>query len=1290
MALINFSIPTIPSFTSTTPDKTPTLFVPDVKYLVKFAQGDIGIADGIKKGMLLKNIGKMTNLSQLETFMKATGSSLPNSLETYIKNGKVLINPIDLSLGTSDGDLGGLKAMEKAMIQSIFETQKPYIEIIKLVTENLVKIEDIVARVLAVGGSSMRPANNPKALGYKGNSDLSSGLFKLDALKNIKTNPKSSTNLDSPTPDNKTDGGLPSKLVGITQSIVYSTGQFDPTVDYTYIYKDIKDDSISLPDGTASIGGNIDDDGNPNVIIFGVYDSDWNLVSQSLIDTPIQTAKVDGSISKNINWIKRSGKYFGTFPQIKPDIDFIYQKDRNGNTTYYNNDGPSIDVNGEKKYVKNGFPKIKSINTLLSYYKNYYLDSTNIKLDKRGITASTKQEVISNISQKLDQTDESGVTSIQTLVEGILQGGFLSKTNSSNTVGLRGNFDKIKFPYKPLKISTGVWVDPESKYDMKIIKCDSSSDVEFYDVVSKSVKKTKIIRFVKSTISIKLSNDSLFNYDLTKDGKLNSSVNNVNEFILDNSDSTSVYNLIIKSNYVPDEYKNGFSWDDPTGNKYRFVNNNGSYKLGYYYGDEDRTSYLTFPRGITFPNGKKLHFNKSAIFDYTEVFNGSLVTPKNTEKQTIIIDSFTFNKTITTGTLPAKSIRVKDDKRSFGTIISNTQITNEHLVTTKPYSKVGLYGTPITSPNLIRQNVEQIYRYMLTEDDTETYYIVEGILSNNNNQKLSADKNGTSANGDSTNSGGDYLFSDVVGAIPVFIEMLIDVFSKLIPAITELLTLIQNPAKFITDIIIAKLGDNFGTEAEKFGFFSKEFLDDLKRLYKIGSNVVDTTEKVANMKDFLNTSKLKNYVHVNESGDPRFILDGIAAINLFGDAPILKKLPGVKFGIETKLGSLASSNPQPPFSLVFNGPKPSSLKTLPDLSGLVKKETQRTPSDLHNTNFDPVTDIPSEIKSQSGVSNDVSIQYSTGTYKSDVDYTYLYATDYTKGVVEEAQKLADAGDIPKALNLLDSASKENPNDELLKEKIDELLKLTQLLGSQPILDFILNIVSLPLKVIFGIISYIMDFFKSLINPFELPGKIVDFVSFKWMADFFSPASKNSMFAMAGLLFDIQTFLTVWLPSLEAGTMDKFDLNKIMKFPWVSKLPTYNREQFRTLIYGLDGGGIPRMLPIMMLSSILCLIEGIINGFIDFVWGLLGLGALIPPPHIKLCKDTNGDLSPKDIMDLLNGEYFDDSINGRGEKTGYNFIYNIKTSDGRDVRDLNQIELDKWIEENKDLQFIFNV
>jgi hypothetical protein len=1315
MALINFSIPTIPSFKSTTPNKTPMLFVPDVKYLVKFAQGDIGIADGIKKGMLIKNIGKMTNISQLETFMKATGATLPKSLDTYVKDGKVVINPSELGLGSGDGDLGGLKSMEKAMIQSIFETQKPYIEIIKLVTENLVKIEDIVARVLAVGGSSMRPANNPKALGYKGNGDLSSGLFKLDALKGVKTGPKSSGtgNLSPDTSVGEDNTGeLPPGYFGITQSVVYSTGQFDSTVDYTYIYKDIKDDSISLPDGTASVGNNIDDSGLPKTVIFGVFDSEWKPVSESLINTSFQQSRVDGSVSKNINWINRSGKWYGQFPQIKPDIDFTYLKDNNGDVVYYKNDGPSTEINGEKVYIKDGFPKISSMVSLNSYYRTYYQEYTQSKLDKMGMSASAKQEILSEVLTKLDTQDSSGSSQIQTSIEGMMRNGFLPTSNAINTPGLGSNYSRAKYPFKVKKLNVNnnsIWTDPESKYDMKIIKCDSSLDISYLDIEgdNKQYKKTQILRFIKNTLSIKLSSNNPFNLKLIKGGKTEL-LNNTSEFSVDNLDPTINYSISLFNSIIPSRYISGITFElEVLGIKtgIQLTLSNGKASIGQTVGGEFISldfSYLTNFISLTkdfisetedvikvpFPLNENLVFDKFGNFKYNLLFDGDLgqYLPKENQYSNIIVNSdLTISHTI--GNLPPNSIRVKDDRFKYGKLISNTQITNEQLVTTKPYSR-GEYGTPGDS----KQSIEQIYRYMQTEDDTETYYIIEGILSSSNTQKLGSNTGNNNAN---SSGGGDYGFKDVVGAIPVFIDMIIDIFSKLIPAITELLTLIKNPAKFITDIIIAKLGDNFGTEPEKFGFFSKDFLDDLKKLSKIGGGVTENvSEKVSKMKEFLKTSKLKNYVHVNELGEPRFLLDGIASIDLFGDSPLLSKLPGVKFGIETKLGSLATPNPQIPFNLVFNGPKPSSLKNLPDLSGLVKKEKQKSPSNLYNTNFDPATDIPSEIKAQAGVNSvtDVSIQYSTGTYKSDVDYTYLYVTDYVKGIIDEAQKLADAGDIPKALNLLNSASKTNPTDELLQEKIAELSKLTELLGSQPILDFILNIVALPLKVVFGIISYIMDFFKSLVNPFELPSKIVDFVSFKWILDFFNPASKNSMFAMAGLLFDIKTFLTVWLPSLEAGTMDKFDLNKIMKFPWVPKLPVYNREQFRTLIYGIDGGGAPRMIPIMMLSSILCLIEGMINAFIDFVWGLLGLGALIPPPHIKLCKDTNGDLSPKDIMDLLNGNYFDD-ISGKAGESGnsnYNFVYNIKTSDGRDVRELNQIELDKWMQENKDLQFIFNL
>lgn len=167
--------------------------------------------------------------------------------------------------------------------------------------------------------------------------------------------------------------------------------------------------------------------------------------------------------------------------------------------------------------------------------------------------------------------------------------------------------------------------------------------------------------------------------------------------------------------------------------------------------------------------------------------------------------------------------------------------------------------------------------------------------------------------------------------------------------------------------------------------------------------------------------------------------------------------------------------------------------------------------------------------------------------------------------------------------------------------------------------------------------------------------------------------------MANLKFDIQKF-TSWITDID---LDSFDLNEIIKIPWIQNLPTYTKEQFDAITS--SGGGQPRKIPIQILNSILCLFESIVNGFIDFIWSLIGLGSLIPIPHIKLCKDTNDDLNTNEIMSILNGDYKDSGVTN----SNYNFIYNIKTSDGRDIRELNRVELEKWIEENKNLQFIFN-
>lgn len=1348
---ISFSLPIIPSFSKTTPDKAAPvklwdgsvtqqiLFIPDVKVLVKFAQGDLGIADSIQKSMIMRNMGKMNDISQLETFTKATGANLSKPLESYVKTNpldgstKIEVDPKDLSVSKPSGSLGGLSAMEKAMVLSIFETQKPYMEVFKLVTQNLVSIEDIISRVLGVSGKSMKPTINPKALGYKGNSELSSSLFKLENLISLKSGPKNSNiNSQSSTPESNTSV-LPNNFSYVTQSVIYSTGQFDPNVDYTYIYVDEKDDTIKLPDGTASFPQKSLDE-LPQYVIFGVYDSNWNPVPQSRIDLPLQEAKKNGTIDKNINWIQRSGKWFGQFQQIKENIDYNYVRDNNNNILYYGDEGPSVEVEGTTTYVKKGFPKLSSMVELTNYYKGYYLDDARNKMVKRGLSASVIDSTLNEISIRLE-LEQNGSTAIQSTIEGTLKNGFLPITTPLNTPGLNRDFTNAKYPFKPKKIqfqNQDVWLNPEAKYDMKIIKCDSSKDISYLDIEgdNKKFKKTQILRFVKNNISFRLSNDGIFNVRLTKNSIVET-VNNTASFEIDNYDIKSSYQVFIYLSQVPSAYSNevkieiydnyivkyfnrqidfGYEYSDSSGTvSFRSI---GLNNLLYYVNLIDNK----FP--IVFPNGETLLFNTSGSFFGVKAYLSNVddFIPSNGEYTRVTINSNNFSIGVERGNLPANSIRVQDDRFKFGKLISNTQIQNEQLAVNRPYSKNGLYGTPVNK----NQNIEQIYRYMQTEDDTETYFIVEGILSASNTQKLNDGSSGQSGNGSGNQPGGSddgyYSFIDVIDAIPVFIDMLIDVFAQLIPSITKLISLITNPPKFVTDILIAKLGDNSGTEPERFGFFSKRFQDDLKQLASLqgeisnlnnSSNIVDKQtineqerirNRVSKMNDYVKNSKLNNYVYVNEEGNPKFILDGLATVKLFGDAPVLLGLSGLKFGLETKLGSLATTAPEAPIKLVLEGKRPSTSKTKDDLSGLTKpSDSLVKQSALYNTNFEPKLDIPSKIETEvGGIKNieEVSIQYSTGVFREDVDYNYVYVTDYVKKLLDEAQELEDRGEISKAINKLDEASKIDPQNQFIKDKKDLLSKLSEFVSSQPILDFMLNVVTLPLKVVLGIIKYIMDVFKSFTDPFELPGKIVEFVSFKWMLDFFSPASKNSMFAMAGLLFDVQTFLTVWLPSLETGAMDKFDLNKIIKLPWVPKLPTYDKDQFRTLIYGLEGGGRPRMIPLMFLNSILFLIEAVINSFVDLIWGIVGLGSLIPPPHIRLSKNNNGDLSPKDIMDLLNGEYFDDEITKAagviGKEPSYNFVYNIKTSDGRDVRDLNRVELDKWIEENKDLQFIFNV
>jgi hypothetical protein len=927
---------------------------------------------------------------------------------------------------------------------------------------------------------------------------------------------------------------------------------------------------------------------------------------------------------------------------------------------------------------------------------------------------------------------------------------------------------KSAYAFKPKKNLKNVWVDPESDYDMKIIKCDSAANITYLDTVGTPEKRAVIRRFLRKNMTIQIAEGQKIGFfvrsgeqylmildqtSLTvdyfnEDGKLRFA-------ILETSQTydvgTSQLPITIFQNSIPDNFKN-FYWEYSQLKRYKFVQSGDYYKLTEENFNEtlnkwrpaildtsgsplNRTITVFSQFGLNNPTLYQINYDGEVVYvDSQNRFYGI--------KKDITFDSFipndgqinnlSYNPTTNQITLVSQQIvsnQIRIEDVSTGTakprIISEVNITNEQLRIPGPLSK-GEYGTPNISEEpgeSQTQEVAQIYRYQRFVDDVETYYIIEAVLkSKNNNPLLSEnDKNNNSGSnkGGKKGGGGSYTWKDIFRVIPKFIKLVIRIATKLIPAIQQFLNLIRNPASFITDIIIAKLGDDFGSEVPKFGFFSKDFIQQLKQLKSYTQQLKNSKGDLAKIQvtkqrlnSFLNASLLKNYVTIDEKGGGRFVLDGSATLRLFGDAPILKGLPGITFGLETNLSSLISTEPKAPFKLIFKLDRfaSSSSKTIPEFLGLtsdnINKQIQA--SNLFNTNLSPKGPlvVKNEIKTEAGgiqTIEEVSIQYSTGVFKEGVDYTYIYLTEEVIKLVQEADELQSIGDnesIRKAINILENAQKIDPNNKLINEKLDSLRRLQGVFSTQPLLDFMLNLVALPLKVVVGIIKYIFDFFKSLKNPFTLAGKIIDFLTFKWILDFFNPISKNSMLAMSGILFDIPTFFKEWLPSLATNSKSSYNLNDIIKLPWV-EFPTYKMEEFKAISLGPS-------IPILILNSILCLIESIINSFIDLVWSVLGMvdpesgrWIIIKPPYISLCKASNNDLSPKDIVNLLNltlpdmsqgetggGIAKNPSLNDDAGNT-FNFIYDIKTSDGKSVLELDQQELDKFMEENKDLQYTFN-
>lgn len=1327
------------------------LLVPDVEYITKFANGELGIGMRLEQIMVAKNLSVCKTPETFSIFAKLAKISLPNPAESYFKNGKAQVDPKEVPIG-DENSLLGLRAMERAVIQSILESQKPYIDIAMILIKNLVRIEDIIARVLAIADASQIPKTNPKALGYAG-SPVTSTIGKVNNLKSKKTpratsnssatnnSANSQTGTNATQTNNPTNAGNNGEYNYEIISTVYSTGEFKPEVKYDYQYIDIISDNI---DPNSLTGDDpIDDsfdpyDGlRPKTVVFGIYKSDG-----SPIDPP--------------DWLVRSGKWFGHFPYIS-EVNYIWQR---GPNILVRPGVPEEQYTGDnragwekKKYTggrRDGLDIAVFSPTDKQKYLNYFREYLQTKLDKKPeLTTERKTNAINKAMAQVD---------IQEYLESINGNGFLS-----NLKLVSGSVPMSKTPYDARKVNINgndVWIDPETEYDMKVIKIDSTINITYLNVSQEPEISTQIIRFVKNTLSIVFSQGESFNIKyLNKNNLKIDERSNITEFVLDNwnwddpdqspggaltLNPSNKYDILITRNLPQDKHKNGISWfDTSSGVKYHeVVKDNQTSKYSYYLYDivfsgggntsntpngefdvdggpigvtkiyvesgkilkwyigtsvsydppgvwseagfkytwsrssgANMTEYNVFSKTLnivskqgtkslspqpaniyTLNDGTKISVKSNGEIEYWYVYEGQIDTflPNQNKKNIITFRASDNVPNTQTVDLPPNQIRVKADTNPYGKLISQTQVTNSHLATTDLYSK-GFYGS---SSETQKQDIQQIYRYMRDELDTETFYIVEGILPDENTQ---SGVGGSSGQGSGSGQTGERYYKKVnaLGAIKPFISILADIFTKLIPGIEALLDLFTNPASFITNILTEKLQDNFL-------FISKDFVKDYGKLLSMNP---------LKRKDFVKGSQLKNYVYVDDKGDFKFLLDGSAVTKLFN----------ITFGLELKnlLFKLIFKKDPTAFKDTLN-----SLLGLPNQGGSVPGGTKNSSNVNMGQNQQNSTN---QIKTQSGENvfiDEVSIQYSTGVFVEGVDYEYIYVTEYIQNLIKEADDLVETGDpdnIEKAIANYEQALQQDPKNKFIKDKLDALKKAFQTF-TQPILDFLLSLVTLPIKIVKGIIEYIMSVFSSL-NLAELPSKIAEFIQFKWIMKFFDPMF---LLGLAGIKFDIPKF-NGWVRDLKSFPKDHiFDLSEIIDLPFMPKLFKVNKEQFLSLL----------ITPLKMIWQILCLIEALINAIINFIWAILSLYVIIPPPHIKLCNNSNDNMTIQDLVQLLSGGFTNagnnpitsTNPNAQGEGnpgSSYNFIYDIKLPDGRNIQDLNREELQKWLDENKDLRVIFN-
>ena len=1240
------------------------LLLPNIDFLMKFIEGNIGIADKMSKKALTKTLASPIATGSegvVRQFSKVSKLGLEENISKYKDaSGKIKIPVSDINPSPEDDSMG-LKAMEKAVLTSIFETQKPYMEIAKIVIGVLADTEDIVARVMPLVSASpltfksQKPVGNsgegsrPKALGYQKGQEIKAAIAQLDRLTKIggKTEvdrdgvAKRNTGSDAVVPE---EGAADLSLLQNDKiknssygykviDVVYSTGAYDPTIEYAYTYIDLpEDDGIKgkQPDPEEEEEDPYEKY-KPERIILGIFNSkgvpvDPNSILYTINENfdPNQSDSSKGKSPtsfKKADWILRSPKW--VFPKsdspsaiVWPSFgDPIYKWERLGGLQQREaKTRPEAGLNmpewSLKRYRKgdkneiNGYDAIEGDPVIagfdqsdISVYTKYFTEYTSINMRlAKELDDKEKAEATSGVMNQLNvKSHLENITLYSQSKASVYKGFSIPEGMKMTFKPMQITVDAAKTDPKLAGLNGKIWIDPESDYETKIIEVKPSTKIQYSVAAGEPMLNSEIKSFVKNKITFRMSSGEKFNIDVKKNGNLKDSFKDADAYVLENWNfdpasrqvqSANSYSVSIWKG-VPDgeigkQLLSSSSLRMGPGTQF---SKHGNYSIkisksndGYYYEEGARSSFGTASsffssRGTSTKDGVRMIGDGTLV----EVVGNKIVkwfklyerpfgqgnlpdfgseTVVVLEKKTSTVDrekngvkdwqESVLNKS--SNSIPLYQLKVSNNDFPYGVILDPSKILNEHLSKDELYSD-GAYGI---GSNETPQQLGVVYRYAKTDLDTETYYIIEGVRPDINTNSI-GDAGGTKEGGAGGGGGGYYRLPHAIGAITVFIKMLVKIFSKLIPSIMKLLKLFKDPMGFVTDIIIEKLGKSFSVfspEAIKKFQLAEELMKRKKEYTKPqvpaqpgmpASGIPKMGDYVKLVKGHFQNSKLRNHIAVDSLGNfkdslgrppkvpPKeaignfkFVADGVGIIpfSIFGK--------DMSFGLELKMANVITKewgNPIP-LRLIFDKEKnstdadslkPAGVKSDSDLSAADAKKKESTDR-VENSKRSVGSGGSSDPNEQYAV---ISTWYSTGEFITGVDYKYIYIDQEDEALLAEIDKLSDSNDpedLQEAKRKLADAIAKDPEDAALSNKMDELDKKIKGLNdnTQPLLKMLLGIVTLPIKVLAGVIEWIMNFFKSLTNPMMLPAKIIEFVSFKWIMDFFSP---KGLMKLAGIEFD---------------------------------------------------------------------------------------------------------------------------------------------------------------------------